>query len=94
VYNSAYYTGSGTRSSASVAFTDLTSSVTAPRGRRFTAPASTSRADQGGTPTIGGGGQYDNVCVASGTRSFETFSVSSASVTVSVQASEALIVYL
>lgn len=91
-YNSAYYDGSGTRGSASVSFSGLRG--TSALGRRLTAPNATSRADQGGTPTIGGGGQYDAVCKDVGTRSFETFAITGGSVTVDVKASEALVVYL
>jgi hypothetical protein len=56
VYNSDYYTGSGTRSSASVSFTGGgLSSSGSKTATRLTAPNATSRVDQGAAVTIGSG---------------------------------------
>lgn len=56
VYNSNYYDGTGTRSSTSVSFTGggIPSSGTA-TALRLTGPNATSRVDEGGIVTIGGG---------------------------------------
>uniref|UniRef100_A0A0W0G4A6 Beta-glucuronidase C-terminal domain-containing protein n=1 Tax=Moniliophthora roreri TaxID=221103 RepID=A0A0W0G4A6_MONRR len=95
VYNSNYYSGSGTRSSTSVSFTGggLASSGSK-TATRLTAPNATSRVDQGAAVTIGGGLTFDGNCNAVGSISKETVSFSGSTLTVSVKASEALIIDL
>lgn len=94
VYNSNYYNGTGTRSSASVSFTGGPISSDIINAKRLTAPASTSRVDQGATVTIGGGGTFDHKCTPIGSQTMETVAVSSGAFTVALYASEALIIYL
>ncbi|KAJ3808016.1 hypothetical protein F5876DRAFT_46898 [Lentinula aff. lateritia] len=95
VYNSNYYDGTGTRSSTSVSFTGggIPSSGTA-TALRLTGPNATSRVDEGGIVTIGGGVTFDGDCNAIGTQTKENVVVTGESLTVVVQASEALIISL
>ncbi|KAI0768691.1 glycoside hydrolase superfamily [Trametes elegans] len=92
VLNSNYFDGSGTRSTASVSFTGLTGGTK--QAKRLTAPAATSRVDQDASVTIGGGGTFDTNCAKRGSEGTESVVVGGGALTVSVQASEALIVYL
>ncbi|KAK1229484.1 hypothetical protein PQX77_007454 [Marasmius sp. AFHP31] len=94
VYNSNYY-ASGTRSSTSVSFTGggLPSSGSK-TATRLTAPNATSRVDQGDAVTIGGGLTFDGNCNPVGSIAKETISISGSTLTVSVKASEALIIDL
>ncbi|KAK7471120.1 hypothetical protein VKT23_002534 [Stygiomarasmius scandens] len=95
VYNSNYYDGTGTRSGTSVTFSGggIPSSGTK-TAKRLTAPNATSRVDMGARVTIGGGGTFDGSCNAVGTQVRENVAVNGGSLTVTVNASEALIVYL
>ncbi|THH14464.1 hypothetical protein EW146_g5869 [Bondarzewia mesenterica] len=93
IYNSNYFNGSGTRSSTSVSLTNLTSSGNI-RALRLTAQNATSRVDEGGVVTIGGGQTFASDCTTSGSQTFESVTVSNGSATVTVNASEALTVYL
>lgn len=95
VYNSNYFDGTGTRTTTSVAFTGggLPTSGTA-TALRLTAPNATSRVDEGAAVTIGGGGEFDSTCQNTGTQTKESVVISGGGISVSVQASEALIVYL
>jgi hypothetical protein len=91
LYNSEYYT-SGTRPSQSYTLSGLSSStVTA---KRLTAPYSTSRVDQGESPTLGGQTFGNGDCTVQGTAEVETASVSGGEATFAVSASEALLIYL
>ncbi len=94
VLNSNNFDGTGTRASTSVQFTGLTTGSGTKRAKRLTAPNATSRTDQGAAVTIGGGGTFSSSCVQQGTQNFESVAVSGYALTVSVLASEALIVYL
>ncbi|KAI0356333.1 hypothetical protein OH77DRAFT_1423976 [Trametes cingulata] len=94
VLNSNYFDGTGTRSSTSVTFTGLSTSSGTKQAKRLTAPNATSRVDQGAPVTIGGGGTFGSNCIRAGTEHTESVPVSGNSLTVSVQASEALIVFL
>ncbi|TFK81382.1 glycoside hydrolase family 79 protein [Polyporus arcularius HHB13444] len=94
VLNSNNFDGTGTRASTSVQFTGLTTASGTKRAKRLTAPNATSRTDQGAAVTIGGGGTFSSTCVQQGTQNFESVAVSGNALTVSVLASEALIVYL
>lgn len=91
LYNSDYYSGGGTRSSASFVLTGLTASSV--RAKRLTATSALSRQDQGQIPTFGGQSFTDGTCVKTGTETYETVLVSSGSATFTVYASEALVVY-
>lgn len=92
LYNSDYYAGSGTRSSASFTLTGLTSARV--KAKRLTAASALSRPDQGGNPSFGG--QYFNngTCTVGGTETYEPISVSEGQATFTVRATEALLVYL
>lgn len=91
LYNSDYYT-SGTRSSQTFTLGGLSSSsVTA---KRLTAPYATSRQDRGQNPTFGGQTFVNGTCAIQGTAVTETNTVSSGKATLTVGASEALLVYL
>ncbi|KAJ3975093.1 hypothetical protein EV361DRAFT_890688 [Lentinula raphanica] len=95
IYNSNYYDGTGTRSSTSVSFSGggvpASGTVTA---LRLTGPNATSRVDEGGIVTIGGGVTFDGDCNVVGSETRENVVVSGGVLTVNVQASEALIVFL
>lgn len=91
LYNSDYYT-TGTRPTQTFTLTGLTSAkVTA---RRLTAASSTSRVDQGNSPTVAGQSFVDGTCKITGTQVIETTTVSGGSATFTLAASEALLVYL
>ncbi|KAI0069506.1 hypothetical protein K474DRAFT_1108648 [Panus rudis PR-1116 ss-1] len=94
VINSNYYSGSGTRSSTSVSLTGLTTSSGTKQAKRLTAPNATSRSDQGAAVTIGGSTSFSANCARSGTQNTESVAVSGNALTVSVKASEALMVFL
>ncbi|KAI0036740.1 hypothetical protein K488DRAFT_81734 [Vararia minispora EC-137] len=91
IYNSAYYDGTTTRSSAIVTLTGL--SNTGKQSLRLTAPAATSRVDEGAAVTIGGL-TFDGNCNSVGSETVEVVSASGGEAIVSVKASEALIVFL
>lgn len=91
LYNSDYYTGSGTRSTQIYVVSGLSgNSVTA---IRLTAAAATSRQDQGQDPTIGGQTFTNGNCVISGAPVRETAGVMDGVATFTLAASEALLVY-
>ncbi|KAK7685216.1 hypothetical protein QCA50_011579 [Cerrena zonata] len=94
VINSNYFDGTGTRATTSVSLTGLTTSTETTKAKRLTAPNATSRSDQGAAVTIGGSTSFTSTCTRSGTQNLEDVSVSGGAATVSLQASEALIVYL
>lgn len=93
LYDSDYFAGTGTRASTSFVLTGL-SSVSSVRAKRLTAASALARQDQGGNPSWGGQVYANGTCVASGTETFETASVVSGQVSFTLQASEALVVYL
>ena len=92
VVNTNYFDGSGTRAATSVAFSGLSGTTKA--AKRLTAPDATARTDEGALVTIGGNGTFSSACVGQGTQARESVMVSGGALTVSVLASEALIVYL
>ncbi|RPD63756.1 hypothetical protein L227DRAFT_496569 [Lentinus tigrinus ALCF2SS1-6] len=94
VLNSNYFDSTGSRSSASVQFTGLATASGTKQAKRLTAPNATSRTDQGAAVTIGGGGTFSSTCARQGTENTESVAVGGNALTVSVLASEALIVYL
>jgi len=92
LYNSDYYAGTGARSSQSFVLTGL--NVSSVKAKRLTAAGAMARQDQGGTITFGGQIFGNGTCVVSGAETFETAVVADGSVTLSVKATEALLVYL
>lgn len=92
LYNSDYYSGSGTRGSQSFVLKGLT--ATTVKAKRLTAPNALSRVDQGSNPTFGGQTFANVTCTVGGTETFETASVVSGGSIYTVAASEALLVYL
>lgn len=91
LYNSDYYT-SGIRPSQVFALKGLTSSTV--KASRLTAPFSTSRVDRGQPPSAGGLQFQNGSCAISGNEMFESGTVQNGDVSFTLQASEALIVYL
>jgi hypothetical protein len=92
LYNSDYYSGSGTRGTESFVLTGLGSGTL--RSKRLTAANSNSRVDQGSNPTFGGQTFANGTCVVGGTEIFESSSISGGQAAFTVAASEALLVYL
>lgn len=92
LYNSAYYSGTGTRANASFTLSGLPSAGV--KAKRLTAASALSRQDQGSIPTFGGQSFTDGTCVVNGVETFESFAVSGGAATFSLAASEALLVYL
>ena len=91
LYNSDYYSGTGTRATGSFVLSGLGATA---KSKRLTAPNSNSRVDQGQTPTFGGQNFANITCNVGGTETFEIASVVSGKATFVVGASEALLVYL
>ncbi|KAI4862862.1 glycoside hydrolase family 79 protein [Hypoxylon rubiginosum] len=92
LYNSDYFSGSGTRSSQSFELRGLTGSSL--RAKRLTAQSAMSRVDQGGVVSYGGQTFTDGSCTIAGTEAVESLAVTNGQTTVTVKASEALLVYL
>ncbi|KAK5627518.1 hypothetical protein RRF57_003233 [Xylaria bambusicola] len=92
LYNSDYYSGSGTRPSQPFVLRGLTGSSV--RAKRLTGDSAVARVDQGGKVTFGGQTFTNGDCKISGSETFEPLAVSDGQATVSVKASEALLVYL
>ncbi|KAI0145109.1 glycoside hydrolase family 79 protein [Xylariaceae sp. FL1272] len=92
LYNSDYYSGSGTRSTQTFTLAGLTGSSV--RAKRLTGDSAVARVDQGGKVTFGGQTFTDGTCVVSGTETFETLTVSGGQASAALKASEALLVYL
>ncbi|OCB89325.1 hypothetical protein A7U60_g3526 [Sanghuangporus baumii] len=91
LYNSAYYSGSGTRSSANIVLSGLGSNLSSVQAKRFTAPSAPALSGQGVTI---GGGTFDSSCALAGTQATESVRVSQGTASIGVQDSEAVIVYL
>jgi len=99
LYNSAFYSGSGSRGIQTFELTGLLSATggvgnAAVKSKRLTAPSANSRVDQGENPTFGGQTFANVTCVIGGTETFESTSVTAGVATFSVKDSEALLVYL
>ncbi|KAI2607802.1 glycoside hydrolase family 79 protein [Hypoxylon sp. NC1633] len=92
LYNSDYFSGSGSRSSQPFELHGLTGSSL--KAKRLTAESAMSRVDQGGKVTFGGQTFTDGECKISGTETLETLTVANGQVTVTLKAGEALLVYL
>jgi hypothetical protein len=91
LYNSDYYT-TGTRPSETFTLSGL--SASAVTAKRLTGAYSTSRVDEGESPTVAGQTFGNGDCTVQGTESVETATVSGGEATFTVGASEALLVYL
>lgn len=94
LYNSDYFNGTGTRSSTPFVLTGLTTAAGSVRAKRLTAASALARQDQGTNPSWGKQVYANTTCVASGTETYETVSVSGGQATLTLAASEALLVYL
>ncbi|KAI1396833.1 glycoside hydrolase family 79 protein [Hypoxylon fuscum] len=92
LYNSDYFSGSGSRSSQSFTLSGLNGSSL--KAKRLTADSAQSRVDQGGKATFGGQTFTDGGCTPAGTEAVESLAVSNGQATVTLKASEALLVYL
>ncbi|KAI1767991.1 glycoside hydrolase family 79 protein [Hypoxylon sp. FL1150] len=92
LYNSDYFSGSGTRSGQSFQLGGVTG--TSLKAKRLTAGSAMSRVDQGGVVTFGGQTFTDGDCKIAGTEAVESLTISNGQVTVTIKASEALLVYL
>ncbi|KAL3444835.1 hypothetical protein BJX65DRAFT_310425 [Aspergillus insuetus] len=90
LYNSEYY-ASGTRSSVSFTLTGISASSV--NAKRLTADTSDTQIGLGSI-TIAGQSFVDTTCQLTGTETIETTAVTSGAATFSVQASEALLIYL
>jgi hypothetical protein len=91
LYNSNYFSGSGSRSSHQFVLTGLAGSSV--RTKRLTAPSAESRVDRGASITFGNQYYGNGTCVVDGQETFEVANVSSGQATFTLQASEALVVY-
>ena len=94
LYNSNYYGGSGSRSVQPFALTGLNGALSSVRAKRLTAASAESRQDRGGTISFGGQFFNNSTCAAGGSETYETVAVSGGQASFSLQASEALVVYL
>jgi hypothetical protein len=89
--NSVYYTN-GTRPSQEVTFTNLSGSTVSIK--RLTAPATTSKTESGDKVTYYGHSFSDSDCGIAGTENVEIANVVDGAVTITLQASEAVLVLL
>ena len=93
LYNSDFYT-SGTRPTRAFALEGLAAGALL-KAKRLTAPNANSRQDQGGNPSFGGQRFSNGTCLIDGSEKYEDYTVEgSGSVSISVGASEAVLVYL
>lgn len=92
LYNSDYYSGSGTRSNITITMSGVTLATI--KAKRLTAASSNSRIDQGGNPSFGGQTFANGTCVMNGSETFESKSVTGGAVNIMIFASEAVLVYL
>ena len=94
LYNSDYYDGSGTRGSQVFSLEGLAVGAGTLKAKRLTAPSADSRIDEGGNPTWGGQTFANATCIINGTEVFESVVVVGSEALVTVNASEAVLVYL
>jgi hypothetical protein len=92
LYNSDYFSGTGTRGSEIFVLEGLGSREV--RAKRLTAESAEARADQGSNPSFGGQTFENATCVMQGRETFETVGAPGGRATFAVAASEALLVYL
>ncbi|KIJ25823.1 glycoside hydrolase family 79 protein [Sphaerobolus stellatus SS14] len=94
IINTAFFNGTGTRSSVTVPLTNIQNTIPV-TAQRLTAPAATSVVPTGGTsPITLAGRTFTPACTSSGTQVVENVSVISGSANVTVAASEALLVFI
>lgn len=92
LYNSDFYSGSGTRSSQNFTITGVKrSTVTA---QRLTAKSANSRQDRGENPTVGGQTFTNGTCAIQGSAAVESVKVVNGAAQFTLLASEALLVFL
>ena len=95
VVNSQYFDGTGTRASGAVQLTGLAAARGTRQAKRMTAPSAVSQVGAAATTvTIGASASFGADCSRSGVQRNETVAVSASALSVTVQASEALIVFL
>ncbi|KAF8584898.1 glycoside hydrolase family 79 protein [Ramaria rubella] len=95
IINTAYFNGTGTRTTTTVPLTGLRSGASMLSAKRMTAPAATSTVAAGGTSPITLGGQsFTAACMRTGTQVLESVPTASGSASLTLKASEALIVFL
>lgn len=92
LYNSEYYT-SGTRTSVSVTLSGIPSTSTSVSALRLTGDAATTTVGEG-TITVGGQTFANATCELQGTKDTETTQATAGRATFTVQASEALLIYV
>lgn len=92
LYNSDYYGGSGVRSSQPFELRGLTGNSV--RAKRLVGDSAVARVDQGGKVAFGDQTFTNGDCNVDGSETFETLAVSGGQATISLKASEALLVYL
>ncbi|PSS15258.1 glycoside hydrolase family 79 protein [Amorphotheca resinae ATCC 22711] len=92
LYNSDYFSGTGTRGNEIFVLEGLGSRQV--RAKRLTAESAEARADQGNNPSFGGQTFENATCVMQGRETFETVGAPGRRATFAVAASEALLVYL
>lgn len=92
LYNSDYFSGSGSRSSQSFELGGLTGSAV--NAKRLTAESAMSRIDQNGLVSFGGQTFTNGDCTMAGAEAVEPLTVTNGKTTVTLKASEALLVYL
>ncbi|KAI1342290.1 glycoside hydrolase family 79 protein [Xylariaceae sp. FL0016] len=92
LYNSDYFSGSGAQASVTFELRGLAGASV--RAKRLTAESAMARVDQGGKVSFGGQTFMDGDCKISGTETYETLGVKNGQTSVSIKASEAVLVYL
>jgi len=91
LYNSDFYSGTGTRTTEVFSLGGLGTGTL--KAKRLTAASSNSRVDQGSNPTFGKQTFANGTCLATGTETFESTTISGGVAAFTVAASEALLVY-
>ena len=92
LYNSDFYSGSGTRGSQTFALDGLTGATAT--GRRLTAASASTRVDTGGVVSFGGKTFAQGTWVEGGSEVVESVNVVGGKASFTVLASEAMVVYL
>ncbi|AFR94233.2 hypothetical protein J008_02075 [Cryptococcus neoformans] len=95
ILNTFYYPNTTTtaRSSEDITLTGLPKKVKSAKAKRLTAEYSTSQVELGQVPTFGGQTFDNESCHVQGSEQYETVEVNNGQATVSVAASEALLIY-
>jgi hypothetical protein len=93
LYNSNYYSGTGTRSSQVFTIGGL-GTLGVVKAKRLTATSANSRVDEGQNPSFGGQTFADTTCEIEGTEVFESTAVKNGVASFTVGESEAVLIYL